>query len=440
MAFGLFKKKSSADLILKNGRIITQNADSPEAEAIACKDGKITAVGSWESIEPLASGDTEIADLHGRYAVPGFISLWEEPVSEVFRGKYLDLKGCGSADELLARVSDWKASHREDEMVFGFGYNEGIFDEEFHNDREAFSKFLDSSCTEKPVVLLCENNVSCMFNSNAGEIITQTAEEEMVKYITTPYILNLFVPFDFEEIERGVYSQLRENAEKGVTAVLSLGAPDYFEALYQDAVISLYNEELLCQRVFSSYLLNRPLLPKGLIHRLMQLKTNCSEMDGLINAKLLFISLSQKSCPMEFSSQALNMISEEAADKNFDIYFRADSECDLEKAYLAAEHVRSKGYKNMIAAESASCLSEEVKRELTCRDSVHEISPEFRENSWQEAPLIAGCADSAGSIEPGKAADIAVFDCDPYENIKDGLPSEKAVMTVFNGKIVHNTL
>ena len=51
MAFGFFKKNLAADLVLKNGKIITQDANLPQAEAVACKDGKIAAVGSCEDIE-----------------------------------------------------------------------------------------------------------------------------------------------------------------------------------------------------------------------------------------------------------------------------------------------------------------------------------------------------------------------------------------------------
>lgn len=437
MAFGLFKKKAAADLILKNGRIITQNADMPEAEAVACQDGKIIAAGDLSSIEALINGNTEIIDLDGKYAVPGFVSLWQAPSLKVFHGKYLDLNGCPNKDELLILIKGWADSHEEAEVIFGFGYNESIFDEELQNDGKAAAEFLDSACSEKPVVLLCENNISCIFNSQAEEIITQTAEEEMVRYITTPYILNLFVPFDFEELEQSVSTQLTENIERGITSSMSLGAPDYFEALYQDALISLYNEGLLHQRFFSSYFLNRPLLPKGLLHRLMQMKTNCNEMNGFINANLLLIELNQKNCPMDFSQQSLNTISEEAADKNFDIYFRAQEQADLKKAYLAAEHVRGKGYKDMIAIESTCSLPEEIKKELMWHDSIYGISDEFKEHAWQNAPFIAGISDTAGSIEPGKLADIAVFENNPYENAELGLPSEKAVITVFNGKVIY---
>lgn len=478
MVFGFFKKTAYADLVLKNGRVITQNADMPEADAVACKDGKIIAVGDFDGIEDLISGDTEVIDLGGRYLTPGFISMWEEPALNAFKGKYLDLKGCADKDELISLVKDWAASHKEQDMVFGYGYNERIFSEELQNDREAMSGFIDSACSEKPAVLLCENNISCVFNSQAMEIITQTAEEEMVAYITTPYILNLFVPFDFDEIERTVSSQLRESVKKGVTSVLSLGAPDYFESLYQDALISLYNEDKLCQRAFSSYLLNRPLLPKGLVHRLMQMKTNCNEMNDFFSAKLLLADLDQENCPMDFSSQSLSAILEEVSDKGFDIYIKARSSSDLEKAYMAAEHVRGKGYKNMIAIESPARLSDETKRELMWRDSVYDISEDFKRNAWQNAAFIIGCADRAGSIEPGKPADMAVFETDPYESItapkteegrpgpaakgpaverrevcepllkgfsaersqncvSAGIPTIDAVITIFNGKIIY---
>lgn len=437
MAFGFFKKNVTADLVLKNGVIITQDAETPQAEALACKNGKIVTAGNWDSIKTYINDDTEVVDLQGRYAVPGFISLWERPSLEVFSGKYLDLTLCSSTEEILASLSAWAESHSEDEMLFGFGFNEGIFGKDFLNNQDTAAAFIDSSCIEKPVVLLCENNISCICNSQAREIVLQTAEEEMVRYITTPYILNLFIPFDFEEIEKNVSEQINKRTKMGITSVLNMGAPDYFESIYQDSLISLYHENSMHQRFFSSYMLNRPLLPNGLIHRLMQMKTACNEMNGLINANLLFVRLNQKSCPMDFSQQSLNTILEETADKGFDIYMLADDEMDFEKAYLAAEHVRNKGYKNMIAVESSHVLSDDLKKELIYHESVHSISDNNKAGLWQDAPLIIGCSNSLGCIKAGYLADIAVYDSDPYKNLSDGLPSSEAYMTIFNGAIVY---
>ena len=59
------------DLILKNGRIVTVDADFSIAEAVAVYDGKIVAVGSAAEITPLAGRRTRIVDLQERCVVPG---------------------------------------------------------------------------------------------------------------------------------------------------------------------------------------------------------------------------------------------------------------------------------------------------------------------------------------------------------------------------------
>lgn len=436
MALRFFKKSITADLVLKNGTVLTQNADMPYAEAVACKDDEIIAVGDYESIKPFIDANTEVIDMGGGFALPGIISLFGNPVMKAFDGKYLNLLSCKTIEELLSSIASWAEIHIDDEIIFGFGYNEGLFDKELLDDQEAITKLIDSGFHHKPVLLLGQNNVSCIFNSAAYDIIKQTAEEEMVTYITTPYILNLFVPFDFEKLEEDVARLLLQNAQMGITSALSLGAPDYFQSLYQDVLISLYNEDSLTQRFFSSYTMNRPLLPKGLIHRLMQMKTTCNELGNLINAKMLLVDLNSDECPMEFSEQALDTISEEVSDKNFDIYFLCHSQADTEKAYLASEYVRSKGYKNIICIESDYPISEEIKQDLIWYDSIHSVSKDNKEEFLQNAPIIVGLADKIGAIKPGMLADIAVFKSDPTNKAIDS-QQQKSIITVFNGKVVY---
>jgi predicted amidohydrolase YtcJ len=48
--------------------------------------------------------------------------------------------------------------------------------------------------------------------------------------------------------------------------------------------------------------------------------------------------------------------------------------------------------------------------------------------------------DRVGSLEVGKAADIAVWDRDPYTVASANLKDMKCLLTIFNGNIVHNTL
>jgi predicted amidohydrolase YtcJ len=61
-----------ADLVLINGKIWAVNPARPQAEAVACSGGLITAVGTTAQILPLAVKGTRVVELHGRLAVPGF--------------------------------------------------------------------------------------------------------------------------------------------------------------------------------------------------------------------------------------------------------------------------------------------------------------------------------------------------------------------------------
>jgi predicted amidohydrolase YtcJ len=63
----------AADLVLRNGRIVTVDTARPEAQAVAIKGDRILAVGSDDSIAGFIGTDTEIIDLGGRLAIPGFI-------------------------------------------------------------------------------------------------------------------------------------------------------------------------------------------------------------------------------------------------------------------------------------------------------------------------------------------------------------------------------
>ena len=63
----------SADLIVFNGRIVSNNQGFDIAEAIAIRDEKIIAIGSNTEINRLAGPQTERLDLQGRTVIPGLI-------------------------------------------------------------------------------------------------------------------------------------------------------------------------------------------------------------------------------------------------------------------------------------------------------------------------------------------------------------------------------
>ena len=432
MAFGFFKKSISADLVLRGGVILTQDVDNPIAEAVACEGGKIMAVGSAESVEGLIGKDTEIVDLEGKFLVPGKISLFDNPVNKAFENKYADLNGVATTDELIEVLKAWAESHPDADVLFGYGYDESIFGDDLEEDLENASQLLDKSCEDRPVVILAKNNLTCLLNSCAMGIVAETAEEEMVEIITAPYILNLLIPFDFEELEADIAAQIDNNLKQGITSMLNLDSPDYFESFYRDALVGLSNEEALNQRFFGSYYLNRPVLTKGLIYHLMNRRNTCIEMDDLVKAEILYIDLDTQSCPVEFDKEMLFAIAEETADKGFDIFIKAASSHDADMAYAAGEHIRTKGYKTLFAIDAKEEPSAEVLADMMYADTLCILNGQPDNPIESEPYELVGMSDKLGSIEVGKLADMAVF----AENPQEAKAPLEAVMTVFNGKIV----
>src|SRR5262245_8493241 len=68
-----FADEAPADLVLKNGKIVTLDDRKPVAEALAARRGRIVAVGSNEEVAKLAGPKTNVIDLDGKFAMPGFI-------------------------------------------------------------------------------------------------------------------------------------------------------------------------------------------------------------------------------------------------------------------------------------------------------------------------------------------------------------------------------
>ena len=62
-----------ADLVLRNGKIVTLDAAKPQAEAMAITAGKIVAVGTNAQMAREIQPSTKVIDLNGHLAIPGFI-------------------------------------------------------------------------------------------------------------------------------------------------------------------------------------------------------------------------------------------------------------------------------------------------------------------------------------------------------------------------------
>lgn len=60
-----------ADIVVRNAKIYTGDPMSPQATAVAVKDGKVTVVGDDADVVPLISARTRVVDALGRRVIPG---------------------------------------------------------------------------------------------------------------------------------------------------------------------------------------------------------------------------------------------------------------------------------------------------------------------------------------------------------------------------------
>jgi predicted amidohydrolase YtcJ len=120
--------QSYADIALVNGGIYTVDADRNWSEAAAVADGRVTAVGSNASIEPLIGPDTEVIDLEGRMAMPGMIDSHVHPLEGAYELVFCNLWDYEDVDSLLEALRECDANSDPDDAWFqAMGLDIGMF-------------------------------------------------------------------------------------------------------------------------------------------------------------------------------------------------------------------------------------------------------------------------------------------------------------------------
>lgn len=113
-----------ADLIVTGGRIYTVDATRPIAEAFAVRAGKFTFVGTARDAMSLKGPHTQLVDLHGAAAYPGFIDAHTHLLGLGVALQSVDLVGVTSYEEVVARVVARAKTAKPGEWIFGNGWDQ----------------------------------------------------------------------------------------------------------------------------------------------------------------------------------------------------------------------------------------------------------------------------------------------------------------------------
>ena len=118
----------AADLVLTNGNIVTVDDGNPTAQAIAIREGKILAIGSAVAIDEFVGRQTEIIDLKGQTAIPGFIEGHAHFNGVGQAQLQLNLMSVSNWDEVVAMVEEAANSAEPGELILGRGWHQEKWD------------------------------------------------------------------------------------------------------------------------------------------------------------------------------------------------------------------------------------------------------------------------------------------------------------------------
>ena len=120
--------EDTADLVLRGGRVVTVDEALPEAQAVAIRGDRILFVGSDSEVEAYTGRETEVIDLAGRLAIPGFIEGHGHLMGLGQSRLQLDLMATASYQDLIDLVAEALAGAQPGEWIVGRGWHQSKWD------------------------------------------------------------------------------------------------------------------------------------------------------------------------------------------------------------------------------------------------------------------------------------------------------------------------
>ena len=162
----------AADLVLRNGNIVTVDDANPEAQALAAKDGRIVALGSDAEVEQYIGPDTEVIDLDGLTAIPGLIEGHGHFMGVGNANLQLNLMDVANWDEIVAMVEEAVEEAEPGELIRGRGWHQEKWDKvpEPNVDGLPFHHSLSAVSPDNPVVLRHASGHASYANAKAMEM------------------------------------------------------------------------------------------------------------------------------------------------------------------------------------------------------------------------------------------------------------------------------
>jgi predicted amidohydrolase YtcJ len=161
-----------ADLVLRNGKIVTVDDKKPEARALAVSGDTIVAVGTDREIEPYVAESTRVIDLDGKLAIPGFIDGHGHFMSLGLSRMRLDLSTARNWNEIVETVRVAARKAKPGEWILGRGWHQEKWDRppEPSVDGLPVHNALSAAAPNNPVLLEHASGHSVIANIKAMQL------------------------------------------------------------------------------------------------------------------------------------------------------------------------------------------------------------------------------------------------------------------------------
>ncbi len=165
--------------VFVNATVITVDNDTPSAEALAIRDGKILAVGSRAEVQAIAGRNSKVRDMKGKTMLPGFIDAHGHITytNRLQLSANLAPPPVGPVSSIAELIETMKSHHKEypdAQWIVGFGYDDSLMTERRHPTKQE----LDQVSTELPVAVTHVSGHLMSCNSKCLELAGVTAETQ----------------------------------------------------------------------------------------------------------------------------------------------------------------------------------------------------------------------------------------------------------------------
>ncbi len=270
------KEHPVADTVALNGKVYTVNEKQPWAEAVAIKGTDIVYVGDNKGVKKYIGEDTTVADMKGKFMMPGIVSTHEHALMLMGFTSGLMMEYTQNAAKMLAAVKEY-VKEKPDAPMFSFG---GAYEGRV----DIFRQDIDKIIKDKPFLMIAASGHGGWCNTKALEVagikkgepdpIDSFGREEDGTpngYVaSSAAVVYMLAKLDIITQEAAVAQApkvLDDFAGNGVTAIFDAGAPAFEKATFA-AMGELEKRGELTMRISASVMTQREYMNEGAFEKM----------------------------------------------------------------------------------------------------------------------------------------------------------------------------